>query len=281
MTPPTLLAALLALLSVSAFADPPKKLDLSGLLGGPSPQMGPDTGSGSSGPEKDIVLAAIAEYTGQSLSIAMNTFQPLLGSMSMPDGKSVSFGEQQIKDAGKLLEQMITSGKIVIKPVEGHGAAGAWTPDITDKALTGGTFEVGDWKTVKGYGRNSRSFSELQKQDQFANTILHETGHMFYSVFTIVYGFVPQSQPAVVEQFASLYFWNGYRPIGLCKGTDECPYPHKSPCHDENCYSWKITNHGYGVGNATEYAARTISQEMCNSTGGSAYSRVLAPAFSN
>ena len=281
MNPSALLAALLPLLSSSAFADPPKKLDLSGLLGGPSPDGPSMNNSGGSGPEKAIVLAAIAEFTDQEASVAMKTFQPMFGSITTPDGKTVAFGEQQLKDAGKLLTQMISSGKIAITPVQGH-AAGAWTPDIQDKALIGGTFEVGDWKSVKNAGRDSHNFNELFHQDQFANTMLHETAHMFYSVFTIAYGFTPVSQPPVVEEFRSYFFWNSHRPISLCKSDGECPYPHaKGPCRGDDCYYWKITKDGYGAGNATEFAARTISQEMCDVGGCAAYGRVLAPAFSN
>ncbi len=225
-----------------------------------------------------MVLAAIAEYTDGEPEVALKTFQPLFGSARAADGTTVVFGSQQLKEAGKLLSKMIQSGKIAVKPVTG-GAAGAWTPDITGGVLTGGTFEVGDWKTIKQIGRSSRNFSQLQKQDQFANTLLHETGHMFYSVFTLAFGFAPQSQPSVPTDFRSYFFWNSTRPIGLCT-SEGCPYPHaKGACRGDDCYAWSITNAHYGQGNATEYAARVISQEMCDASNCTAYARVLAPAF--
>jgi len=255
-----------------------KKLDLSGLVGGPSPDP---IVAGAAGPEKDMVLAAIKEFTDYEPSVAMNCFQPMFGSKTMPNGSSLVFDAQKVKDAAALLARMIDSGQIAVKPVSGAGAAGAWTPDVTNGALVGGTFEVGDWRTVQSIGRDSRNFSQLFKQDQFANTLLHETTHMFYSVFTISYGFAPQNQPPVVEDFRSTVFWNGRRPATLCaSGGSSCPYPHdKRPCTEITCYYWKISNHGYGQGNATEYAARVISQEMSESSGGQAYARVLAPAF--
>jgi hypothetical protein len=245
------------------------------LRGGPSP------GPVESGPEKDIVLAAIKEFSDYEPAVALNVFQPMFGSMTTPDGRSVAFGERQLKDAAALLARMIESGQIAVKPVSGPGAAGAWTPDVVNGALAGGTFEVGDWRAVQAIGRDPRSFSQLFKQDQFANTVLHETAHMFYSVFTLSYGFKAQSQPFVVEEFRSTVFWNGRRPASLCTaGGSSCPYPHdKRPCADITCYYWKISNQGYGQGNATEYAARVISQTMSEESGGEAYARVLAPAF--
>jgi len=253
------------------------KPDLSGLTGGPSP----DVSGGSPGPEKEMVLAAIREFTDDEPQVALKYFQPMFGTKSMPDGSSVPFDETQLRSAAAQLTRMINSGRIAVKPVAGSGAAGAWTPDITDGALSGGTFEVGDWRSVQALGRDPRNFSQLFKQDQFANTILHETTHMFYSVITISLGFAPQNQPSVVEDFKSTVFWNGRRPASLCtNGGESCPYPHdKRPCTDITCYYWKISNHGYGRGNATEYAARVISQEMSESSGGQAYARVLEPAF--
>jgi hypothetical protein len=100
--------------------------------------------------------------------------------------------------------------------------------------------------------------------------------HMFYSVATLVQGFTAQSQPAVVETFRSYSFWNGSRPQSLAT-----PYPYeKPPCGSPTCYQWKISAHGYGKdGNATEYLARTVSQELCDADNCAAYGRVLAPAF--
>lgn len=249
-----------------------QKIDLSGLTGGPSP-AGPSAGEASAGPEKDIVLAAIREV-GASDS-AKNRFGLLFGSRARPDGTSEAYDDKKLKEAALKLEAMIKSGKIAIKPVSG-GAAGAWAPDITDGAMTGGTFEVGDPRAVKDIGRASRNFSQLFKQDQYANTILHETVHMFYSVAVLVQGFAAQSQPAVVENFRSYSFWNGSRPQSL-----GAPYPYeKPPCGNPTCYQWKISGHGYGKGgSATEYLARTISQELCDADNCAAYKRVLDPAF--
>jgi hypothetical protein len=273
---PLLIAALL--LSAASGANAQKKLDLSGLTGGPTP--GPSMDAGPAGPEKDIVLAAIGEYTGARSAVALKHFAPMFGSRNKPDGSSEAFGEANLKEAGKLLEEMIKSGKVAIKPIQGGGAAGAWAPDISDGKMTGGTFEVGDSRAIKEIGRGSRNYSQLFKQDQFANTILHETGHMFYSVITLVQGFAPQNQPSVPQEFSSRSFWNGIAPPLLCKDGDKCPYVHsKGPCRDMQCYYWKITNHGYGVGNATEFAARAISQEMCDEDRCSSYARVLDPVF--
>ncbi len=277
MTAPLALVAILLAASASAQQ---KKLDLSGLTGGPSP-AGPSADSSAPGPEKEIVLAAIREYTGAGASVALKHFGPMFGSRNKPDGSSEAFGEKNLKEAGKVLEDMIRSGQIAVKPVAGAGgAAGAWAPDITGGAMTGGTFEVGDSRQVKAIGTNSRNYGQLFKQDQFANTILHETGHMFYSVITLMQGFTPQNQPAVPQEFRSLFFWNGSRPPLLCTADGQCPYVHdKGPCRGMECYYWKITNHGYGQGNATEYAARVISQEMCDSDACGAYKRVLEPAL--
>ncbi len=249
-----------------------QKIDLSGLTGGPSPS-GPSAGESSSGPEKEIVLAAIREVG--SSGAAKDRFAILFGSRAKPDGSSEAYDEKKLKEAAQTLEGMIKTGKIAIKPVTG-GAAGAWAPDITDGAMIGGTFEVGDSRSVKDIGRNSRNFSQLFKQDQYANTILHETVHMFYSVAVLVQGFAPQSQPAVAEAFRSFSFWNGSRPQSL-----STPYPYeKPPCGSPTCYQWKISSHGYGKdGNATEFLARTVSQEMCDADNCAAYKRVLDPAF--
>ncbi len=265
-------ALVFALAAVSPASAQQKKLDLSGLLGGPSP-AGPSAGAQPSGPEKDIVIAAIREVVASDA--AKNRFAPLFGSHAKPDGSSESYDAKKLKEAGDTLEAMIKSGQIAIKPVSG-GAAGAWAPDITDGKMVGGTFEVGDYKQVKEIGRSSRNFSQLFKQDQYANTMLHEVVHMLYSVATLVQGFTAQSQPAVAENFRSYSFWNGTRPQSL--GT---PYPYeKPPCGNPTCYQWKISSHGYGKdGNATEYLARTISQEMCDSDACSAYRRVLDPVF--
>ena len=80
----------------------------------------------------------------------------------------------------------------------------------------------------------------------------------------------------VVETFRSYSFWNGTRPQSL--GT---PYPYeKPPCGSPTCYQWKISSHGYGKdGNATEYLARAVSQELCDAENCAAYKRVLDPAF--
>ena len=156
------LAAVVLFLAAPAAA---QKIDLSGLLGGPSP-AGPSAGE-SAGPEKEIVLAAIREYTGPGSATALKTFAPMFGTRSKPDGTSEAFGEKHLQEAGKMLESLIRSGKIVVKPVQGGGVAGAWAPDIIDGKMTGGTFEVGDPKPVKKIGSNSRTYSDLFKQDVF------------------------------------------------------------------------------------------------------------------
>jgi hypothetical protein len=263
---------LAAVLLAAALGANAQKIDLSGLTGGPSPS-GPSAGSASAGPERDIVLAAIREVGASDA--AKSRFALLFGARSKPDGTSEAYDAAKLGAAAAILEGMIKSGAIAIKPVSG-GAAGAWAPDISNGAMTGGTFEVGDARGVKDIGRSSRSFSQLFKQDQYANTILHETVHMFYSVAVLVQGFTPQSQPAVVESFRSYSFWNGSRPQSL-----GAPYPYeKPPCGNPTCYQWKISAHGYGKdGNATEYLARTVSQELCDADNCAAYGRVLAPVF--
>lgn len=267
----------LALLVMFAAAVPcsadGNKLDLSGLLGGPripGPSAGP---AAEEGPEKGIVLVAIRAVSGSDA--AKSRFAPIFGSRAKPDGTSEAYDDKKLKEAAQTLEDMIKSGKITIKPVTG-GAAGAWAPDITDGKMVGGTFEVGDYKQVKAIGRNSQNFSQLFRQDQYANTVLHEVVHMFYSVATLVQGFTAQTQPAVVEDFRSYFFWNGYSPQSLTT-----PYPYeKPPCGNTKCYHWKISSHGYGKGgSATEYLARTISQEMCDASSCSAYKQIIEPLF--
>lgn len=261
-----------AVLLFAALGANAQKIDLSGLLGGPSP-AGPSAGETASGPEKDIVLAAIREVGASDA--AKNRFALLFGSRAGAGGGSEAYDGKKLSEAARTLEAMVRSEKISIKPVSG-GAAGAWAPDISDGVMTGGTFEVGESRPVRDIGRASRSFSQLFKQDQYANTILHETVHMFYSVAVLVQGFTAQSQPAVVEAFRSYSFWNGTRPQSLTT-----PYPYeKPPCGSPTCYHWRISGHGYGKGgSATEYLARTVSQEMCDADTCAAYKRVLEPAF--
>lgn len=271
MRGPLALAFLLAAVAASAQQ---KKLDLSGLLGGPQPP-GPSADAGASaGPEKDVILAAISAVSESDKARA--EFAQIFGTKTNADGTSAAYDAAKLKEAGDFLKKSLKDGSISVKP-SGRGVAGAWAPNIVDGKMTGGEFEVGGWKEVKDYGRSARNFSQLFKQDQYANTIIHEVVHMFYSVATLVQGFTPQTQPAVVENFRSFSFWNGTRPQSLPQGS----YPYdKPPCGNPSCYQWKISSHGYGKdGNATEYLARTVSQGMCDESNCAAYGRVLDPVF--
>lgn len=263
----------LALLLLAACPVMAQKIDLSGLVGGPSP-AGPSAGPSESGPEKDIVLAALKAVSESDKAQA--EFSQIFGSRNKPDGGSESYDATKLKEAAKILEKMIRDGRIVIGPTE-RGAAGSWAPNISDGKMTGGEFLVGGWKPIKEIGRRPQGFSQLFKQDQYANTIIHEAVHMLYSAATLVQGFTPQTQPAVAENFRSFQFWNGTRPQSLAAGS----YPYdKPPCGNPTCYAWKISAHGYGKdGNATEYLARTVSQGMCDEGGCAAYARVLDPVF--
>lgn len=273
MRGPLALACAVSLAASSAAAQTQKKLDLSGLLGGPSP-AGPSAGAAQAGPEKDIVLAAIRSVPESEKARA--EFALMFGTRNKPDGSAEAYDAERLKAAAAVLEGLINAGKISIGPTD-RGAAGSWAPNITDGKMTGGEFLVGDPKSVKEPGRSSRNFSQLFKQDQYANTIIHEVVHMFYSVATLVQGYTPQSQPAVAENFRSYSFWNGTRPQSLPQGS----YPfEKPPCGSPTCYQWKISSHGYGKdGNATEYLARTVSQGMCDEGNCAAYARVLDPVF--
>lgn len=114
------------------------------------------------------------------------------GSRTRPDGRSEGYDGKTLAAAARTLEAMVRSGKIAIRPVSG-GAAGAWAPDNSGGGMTGGTFEVGESRSVKEIGRASRNFTA-------------------------------QSQPAVVEAFRSYSFWNGMRPQSLTT-----PYPYEKP----------------------------------------------------
>lgn len=261
-----------------------KPLDLSGLLGGPKIQ-GPSMDAAPAGPEKDILLAAVAEFAQNNRAVAFDSFGKIF--TTGPGG--IAFTQDHISAAAKVLTGMINSGKI--KVGRAQGAAGAWSPDLEKDAsnpdqynMTGGTFEIGDPAEIKKIGRAPTNFSQVFKQDQFANTILHETAHMFYSAIRSGMHFQDPSQNPIPEEFGSRYFWNGAGVATMCPGGT-CPstMTKKAPfCKQDelSCYSWKISNHSYGKeGTGTEWAARVISQGMCNVGQCEAYARVLAPVL--
>lgn len=252
-----------------------KPIDLGGLLGGP--QVAGPSASAEPDPSQDVLLAAVEEIALKNRAVSAKYFVPMFG--PLPDG--TAFTEQHIVAAGQTLTRMIKSGKI--KVGRAKGAAGAWAPDIDGGKMTGGSFEVGDASEIKKIGRGARNYSQLFKQDQFANTILHEATHMFYSAFVSGMGFTDQTKPQVPEDFGSLFFWDGRPVSSLCTGPSDKPCSEgliydKPPCKKSelNCYHWKIASHGYGA-SGTEYAARMISQELCNADRCAAYGRVLAP----
>ena len=236
----------------------------------------PGSAAGSDPQAKAVVLAAIHEFTGPSRAIATQHFAQVFPTMPVQGGEPAAFNEGYIAAAGDLLEKMVLAGKITVTRVAGSDFSADWTPFLKGQGMTGGAMRVGGLEKAAAAGSGANSCQDLFKQDQFANTVLHETAHMFYSV--LQYAFQAQTtmtSPSMRTEFVQTNYWRG-NPQGFCHSERECGLCGIDPMTHR--YKWTFQG-AHRKGSATEWAAREIPWRMCLAGSCQADARVLAPLF--
>lgn len=273
------LALALALLPVTALAQSGKKLDLSGLLGGPSAPAGPSADSGDSrGAGKQAVLAAITELAQTNASTTLEQFKKSLAKRDMA-GDERNPDQQDLQRAADLARQLINSGKIKVMGLTARdGASGQWgyskSTDEHGRTSIEGEFQV---PALPQADVSERNVSRLIKVDQWANSVLHETSHMLNTMLVEFAGYQPKplTEPLPAPMvFRSKRFWNGLSPLSVCPGGQQCMM--KRCQGDEDCYEWSFPkNHGQTT---NEKTACDLSQAVCNIGSCEAYKRVVDAA---
>ncbi len=257
-----------------------QRLDLTGLLDNrvPMPDANPPA---DTSPVKDMVKAALDVLSNEGLNSTVSHYSQVFGQIPKTKGskETAPLTAADVKAGAKYLQDLLDHGAIKAKEGAAH-AAGAWTPDVTNDQLVGGTVEIGgDIKGAKDAGR-SHQFQKLFAQDQIADTTLHEAAHMLYSYFRFQRDAKEASTPdKIQEDFALHVFWTGLSPAGTCSPSCSAFHIRKAPCHGESdidCYMYHLSDDGYGK-SGNEDAARKIANELETSTSGTAYAKVLAP----
>lgn len=273
MTTAYLVAAALA---AAAWAEPKKKLDLGGLLGGPAvpgPSAGPKDDAGA--PAREAILAALDVFD-ENAATALRCWAPDLGRLAKnnPSGAPEELKEEHVKQATAFYRALLGAKKIDTGGSAERGAAGTWAPAIEGGRITGGEFRV---KAPAREAAAAQGWGAARTLYDGGNSILHETAHMLYSYFSWERGASSQSQPSRLSQFKVYYLADGGSPAGYCRdGT--CPFKSCS-ADDIRCWLYTLSDGAHGDKGYTgnEHCARVISADLGNQTSGAALKRVLAP----
>lgn len=264
-----------------------KRLDLSGLLG-PQPILSPDVPAVDT-PQSRAVLAAVEALDGDGLALAKAEFGAVLERPGSAGGREGP-GDDDFRRAAKVLRGMIRSGTIRCGATGTRGGSAGWALDPYTRAdpFPGGEvdFTMPPASELAQSGPGDDRLGRVRSIDDWANGVLHETIHMYYSFFTRAEGFKAKpGLPAPPDCFGSTVFWNGERPAQFCPDAAACPYPSYAqkngracykPCRDFTCLAWSFAAND--ASGATELLARELSVDLSNAGGGRALGRIVRAA---
>jgi len=251
-------------------AKPGPPIDVNSLLGPPVPGPSPTPGGGGDPVPVDVlkamVLAAIDELAGACKS-AVKTHYTTLYRTQVEDA--------HVDAAAALLRKRVGSGEYQVKYTENSrdGAAGWGSDDNGKMALDVNRGAVEGAKLGKKAGTEMSHFRLVLEQHDLANSLLHEIGHMYFTVFGEQQGWRGADQD-VVEVFPYCMMWNGTSAMAnTCpSGNFSSGFGKRCEGKDDQCYCRSLPAKRYGR-SGNENTARVVA----NACPTSSYAAVLAP----
>lgn len=220
------------------------------------------------GGERELVLAAVHEFSGPSAARAAESFRGLFPGIKAED----------LSRAGGEIEALISEGKISISagsPVGGGGAR--WDADMRNGALVGGRFVVSSSLMKLVQCERSRCIpvdsvgycGRLFQVDRLANNILHEVAHIYAAVLRARLTAEERDTAAPTEFSQPYAIGNADR---FCSKDDECRMC--GITRGSAKYTW--TYKGDHQASAEEAAARKSAVSVCGEKACDGYARIIS-----
>jgi hypothetical protein len=237
-----------------------------------------DKPTGTSDPAgKAAVLAAIRELMGdQSRPLVTKWFASAFPTMPVHGGPPAAFHEGYIALVGEQLRQMVEKDMIVVKTLSGRDNSADWLSwNNADGYMRAGEMRISGLGNAVQKGASTQRCGDLMAQTAVADSVLHETAHMFHSALSCWFGGNNVLTPKSVR---AKYKWDHYWKGGasaFCSGQ-QC-----SNCgiDADGYYVYKLQGGHATRGDGNEYLAREITNEMCASKECKPHARVLKAAF--
>jgi hypothetical protein len=221
---------------------------------------------------KQMVLRVLDEYTGACGPGVVTRFQKLFG-----NGVTVGDGLQPvsadiIKEIANRIKARLKSDDIQVQIDSSQTGSAAWSATIVG-AVVGGQIAIRplDVERAIGADQPDRNVALLRRQEQLADSLLHETAHAFYSILQHEYkGVAAYAPEKITEAFPRSAFWDRSTP---CSHADEGEFGSESCRGARNIF--RLSSDGYSNARGNEETARQIANGIYSCTEGAAVHRIL------
>ncbi|MBI4369453.1 MAG: hypothetical protein HY547_04415 [Elusimicrobia bacterium] len=183
----------------------------------------------------------------------------------------VPISDEIINQAANAIVSMINDGNILGTTGPGVGASAAWGASFDGNQWAGGTMEFNPIHLERAQEEpyQRRTVELLRNQEILADSILHETAHIFYSYFKSGLGAEPAFEPArLTWAFQRRNFWDGSgledHGLQVTKGDDVYL-----------SYNLSQSSRYADKNKGNEETARQVSHRIILCTQGAAVGRIL------
>lgn len=269
-------------------------------VGGPSPSAADAQAGDNSDSPRPGFLAAVDYIADGGRAVCQASFAKYLerrasaGGVEGPQEDDFRIARESIRrlvlaPAGTDKEHQISVKAMSAR--DGDVGSAYWQVYVTDGKTSGG--EVGlaarPRDKISASGPDDREYQRLKAIDNWANSVIHEALHVYYSAF-ISRGFTEKSTTDKYDVcFGQTVFAMGARPGVVCGPGRACPQVYRTytdprkpgsgsecykPCGDpQMCYSWAIP--GKDMDGPTEIIARRAALDMTEASQGQALKKIV------
>lgn len=217
---------------------------------------------------KKLLFRTLDEYTGKCGTVPQVYFKRLFGDGVTVSGALQPVSPEMIAEIAKRIRARVESGDITVKLSSTESGSASWGATIMGGVVSGDlSIKSGDVTSAIAGDRSRRGLDLLRKQEQLADSLLHETAHIYYSIFQHEFkGKASWMPERLTEVFSRDKFWDGTEPCMLMEGAD---------CRrTKNVF--KLSASGYSEGaRPNEETARQVANGIYRCTNGAAVPRVL------
>ena len=172
---------------------------------------------------KQLLFRTLDEMTGPCAAPVIFRFNTLYAKgVMVPGGTELKpITTDILKEVAKRIRERVQSGDITLSVSPAAEGSASWSATVY-QGKVGGSLEIkqDDVRLAIGEDRKPRRLSLLRRQEQLADSLLHETSHALYSILKHEFKARPSWAPkALTRQFVrGRSWWDG---SSACDHSDE------------------------------------------------------------